>query len=156
MDLDHRVPFLDRHVVEHAIAKDASVVHHDVDAAEIVDCVLHHALRVFPARDAAGVGHGATLAVRLLDFLDHALSRARILALAGDRRADVVHHDLGAVRGQGNRRRPSDPAAGAGYDRDLPVKHTHRFPPSKWTGPPCDSARSLSSSGPYQRMWKSG
>ena len=51
--LDDRVPFLDRHVMEHAVAQDAGIVHDDIDTAEIVDRILHHALGVVPVRDAA-------------------------------------------------------------------------------------------------------
>ena len=125
MHLDHRVPFLDRHVVEHAVAQDAGVVHHHVDAAEIVDRVLHHLLGVFPACHAAGVGDRAAGAVRLGDLGNDALRRAGIAALTGHRAADVVDHDLGAVGGQFQRRGAPDPAAGPRDDRDFPIKHTH-------------------------------
>ena len=124
MHLHHRVPFLGRHVVEHAVAQDAGVVHHHVDAAEIVDRGLHDLLRVLPLGDAVGVRHRAALAVRLGDLGHHLLRRADIVALAGHRGADVVHHDLGAVRRQADRGRAADAAPRAGHDGDLAVQHS--------------------------------
>ena len=133
MHLDHGVPFLGRHVVEHAVAQDAGVVHHHVDAAEIVDRVLHDLLRVLPLGDAVGVGHRPALAVRLGDLGHHLLRRADILALTGHRRADVVDHHLGAVRRQADRGRAADAAPRAGNDGDLAVEHSAiRVPPIVW------------------------
>ena len=122
--LDDRVPFLGRHVVEHAVAQDAGVVHNHVDATEIVDRRLHDLLRIFPLGDAVGVRHRAALAVGLGDLRHHLLRRADIVALAGDRRADIVHHHLGAVRRQADRRRAADAAPRAGDHGDLAVKHS--------------------------------
>src|SRR6202041_2560258 len=68
---------------------------------------------------------GDRLAAPALDDAHHNV-RVPAAALAGHRRAEVVHHDGGAVRGQFERVRPADPVAGAGHEGDFAFKQgTH-------------------------------
>ena len=111
--------------MEHAIAQNARIVHDHVDAAEIVDRILHHALGVVPARNAACVRDRAARAVLLGNLGNDTRRRARIAALAGHGAADVVDHDHRPVRRQFQRGRPPDPAAGAGNNGNLSIHHAH-------------------------------
>ena len=43
MDFDDGVPFLDRHVENHAIAQDTSDVHQDIELAEVLDGLVDEA-----------------------------------------------------------------------------------------------------------------
>ena len=52
-------------------------------------------------------------------------------AFAGDRAAEVVDDDLGAVVGEHDRLAAADAVAGSGDDRHLAVEHAHlRVPPA--------------------------
>ena len=81
--------------------------------------------------DAVVVGDG--LAAAALDDVDDLVGGRLVGTLAGDRAAEVVDDDLGAVVGEHDRLAPPDAAAGTGDDRDLAVEHAltcASFPPS--------------------------
>jgi len=135
MHLHYRVELFGRHIVEHAIAQNARVVHHHVNAAKTVDRLLHHRLSVIPTGHAAAVRHRAAGSVGLGDFGDDALRWPVIVAFAGHARADVVDHDLSAIGGEGNRRRAPNSATGTSNDGNLAIQHSHSYFLLKQSGP---------------------
>ena len=56
--VDDAVPLLLGHVEDHAVAQDARVVHHDVDAAEVIERGLDDALPALHGGDRIVVGDG--------------------------------------------------------------------------------------------------
>ncbi len=119
--VDHRAPFLDRHVEEEAVAQDAGVVHHRVDTPEIVERRLHDAIGRGPVgHTVAAGGRGAAGGA---NFLDHSLGRPGVRAFALDRGAEVVDQYFGAGRGHGEREVASDAATGAGDEHHLAFEH---------------------------------
>ena len=121
MHVDHRLPFLDRHVEEEAVAQDAGVIHDHVDPAEGINRGLDDAVGGLPLGHAVGVRHRR--AAFGLDFLDHFLCRPGVLAFARDRGADVVDDHLGAPCRHGQREIAPDAAAGACHNDDFVFQH---------------------------------
>jgi hypothetical protein len=99
VDADHAVPLVLGHVHEHPVAGDAGVVDEDVEAAELVDRLPDHRLRLAEVGDVRAVRDGLT-ALRL-DLGDDLLRRRRVRALARERRAEVVDDDLRAGAREG-------------------------------------------------------
>ena len=122
MHFQHRVPFVHAHLVKEAVAQNARVVHHHVDAAKVVHRGLHNARGALRVRHAVGVGHRLT--AQGLDLVHHFLRRARVMAFARHRRTDVVDHQLGpfARHGQGNI--APNAAAGPGDHHHFAVDQT--------------------------------
>jgi hypothetical protein len=58
-----------------------------------------------------------------LDLVDHGLRGAGVLAFAGDRGADVIDDDLGALACHRQRDVAADAAAGARDDDDFALHH---------------------------------
>ena len=113
---DHRVPLRFVHAGDEAVAQDAGVVDHDVEAAELVDRLLDSAFRAVPGGDVVGVGD--CRAAGGVDLGDDLVRRAGVSALAGVAAAEVVDDDLGAFSGEQQRVFAADAAAGAGDDGD--------------------------------------
>src|SRR6266511_2763904 len=121
--LDHRVPFVLFHVDEHAVTQDPGIVDEDVQAAECCDGAVDQALRAGEIGDVLSVRNGR--AAEGLDLPHDVVRGAGVGALAGQRRAQVVHDDLCAGTCQRKSVLPADPAAGAGDDCDLSVELGH-------------------------------
>src|SRR5262249_37651975 len=100
----------------------ARVVHEDVEAPERVDGRPDDVLRAAEVRDA--VVACDRLAAATLDDVDHFFGRSLVGALAGDRPAEVVDDDLGAVIGERDRLAAPHAAPRSGDDRDLAVQHS--------------------------------
>jgi len=122
--LEHGVPLVQAHLVEEAVAQDAGIVDHAVDAAEVVQRALHDAAGGRGLGHAVHVGHG--LAAGGLDLFDHLLRGAGVRALARGRGADVVDHHLGAGRRQGQRHVAPNAAAGPRHHHHLVLHHLLR------------------------------
>ncbi len=103
---DDGVPLVLGRVDQHPVADEAGVVDQDVQPAEGVDRLPHHGLGLREVGDVGAVGHG--LAAECLDLGDH-LVGGRVSFSTGQRDAEVVHHDPGALAGQLERMRPTDP-----------------------------------------------
>ena len=117
VDADHRVPLLLGGAHEHAIAHEAGVVHHHVEAAEGVDAWSARARR--PARKSATSAPLATASPpHGADLLTTSSGRRLELALAVERDAEVVDHDLRALAGELEGVRAADAATRAGDDDD--------------------------------------
>ena len=129
MHLDDGVEVLGRHREHHLVAQDAGVVHEHVEPAERVDRGADDVLGALEVGDAVVVGDG--LAAALVDDVDDLVGGALVGAFAGDRAAEVVDDDLGAVVGEHDRFAAADAVARSGDDRHLAVEHAHlRVPPA--------------------------
>ena len=104
--------------VEHRRARlDPGVVHHDVEAAELLHRGVDEALQVL---DLAHVGVDADgLAAQRDDLLFELLRRVLV--------ADVVDDDVRAVLGEGEHDRLADPGVASGDDGDLAFEQRHGF-----------------------------
>jgi hypothetical protein len=91
---DHGDPVIGAHPVEDAVAQNARVVHHSVDAAEVVDCRLNDLPCRSPVSDrvSADLGCTAILANDRLGLLRGSDRRPA----AGERGADIVDDYLGS------------------------------------------------------------
>jgi hypothetical protein len=69
VDLEHRIPVLERHLVECAVPQDSGVAHDTVDLAELVQGGLDDVLGALGFGHAVVVGHRAAPGV--LDLRDH-------------------------------------------------------------------------------------
>ena len=128
MHLHDRVEVFGRHREHHLVAQDAGVVHEDVEAAERVERGADDVLGALEVGDAVVVGD--RLAAALRDDVDYFVGGPLVGALAGDRTAEIVDDDLGAVVGELHRLAPADAVARPGDDRHLAVEHAHlRVPP---------------------------
>ena len=123
VDLDDRVPLLLGHVDEHPVAQDAGVVDQHVEVAEGLDGAVDEALAALPVGDVVAVGDG--LAAHGLDLLDDLLRGGQVGPGAVLGAAEVVDHDLGALRREQQRVLAADPAPGSGDDGDAAVKRSH-------------------------------
>jgi hypothetical protein len=117
----HSIPLIRAHLVEKAIAQDACIIHHAVDAPKGGDSAFDDALRACRFRDAVDVGD--RLAAGLPYFIDHLLRRAAVLALSGQRCADVVDHDLRALRRHRQHNVAADASARACYYNHFSFQH---------------------------------
>ncbi len=117
---EDRVEILLAHVEDHAVAKDAGVVHHDVELAEVVQRALDDALGGFEIANALEIRD--RLAAEAADLLDHVLGWRTRLTGAVEVAAEIVDHDLGPLFGQQQRFFAANTASGACNDRDLPIK----------------------------------
>ena len=120
MHLDHRVPFRFHHVHQHAVAQNARVVHEDVERAERLDRLVDHPLGAEEVGDVVGVHHRfpATLLDGAHDFLRRGFVGADTVAGG----AEVVDHDSGAVRREGEGVFTANAAASPGDDGDAAVQ----------------------------------
>ena len=119
--LDDRIKLVSAHLVEEPIPQDAGVVDHRIDAAKHIERGLHHAIGAGVVRHAVAVGAG--LAAQRLDLFDHALRRAGVTALTGQRRPQVIDHYFGALGGALQRDVAADAAAGTGDQHHLAIEH---------------------------------
>ena len=105
------------------------VVHHDVDAAEVLHGGVDDRLAALDRGDVGVVGDRRSPG--RLDLLHHLVGRAGVTAGAERRPAQVVDHHLGAKLAEQQRVGAADPPAGPGHRRDAPVKpqsaHHHSF-----------------------------
>ena len=130
--LDDLIEVHDRHAVENAVAQDARIVDHAIDALEVVERALDDLFRALRLGDALEVRDG--LAAGLADFLDDLfgglLARG---ALAVHRGAEVIDDDLRALMGGQDGHAPADAAACAGHYYDFAFQAaSHRRCLSSW------------------------
>ena len=123
MHLDHGVELLLGHREDHLVAQDPGVVHEHVELAERVDRTLDDLPGALEVGHVVAVGDG--LAAPALDDVDDLVRGRRVGALTGDRAAEVVDHDLGAVIGERDGLAAADTVAGSRDDGDLAVEHAH-------------------------------
>ena len=121
VDGDHRVPLLLRHVHDHPVAEDAGVVDEDVDPAEVVDRLPTSCAA--PTKSATFAPF-ASARPPFASISATTCCAGEVVALAGQRAAEVVDDDVRARLGEGQRVRPADAAPGAGDDRDLAREHS--------------------------------
>jgi hypothetical protein len=130
--VEDEIEHLVRHVVERLVPRDARVVHHDVELAELLHGRAHQAA-------SGGEVHGVGDAdARLTPGLDDQLGGlVRWVAV------HVVDHHPGTVGRQPYRGGPADPPAGARDDGDPVRQPSHSRPTPAPSGPPvgrCDLA----------------
>jgi hypothetical protein len=147
---DDGIPFILRHVEEHALAQNARHRHHAVDVAVGVDGGRDEALAGVHFRNV--VGHGEGLAARLGDLGHDGLGHLAARILTGHRHAVVGHDDLGPLGRRGQRNRPPDAATAAGDRDDLVLEEPCHLVRSWSQGPAsaepaqnCRKARTRSS-----------
>ncbi len=122
---DDRVPVGLGHAPDGGVAGDAGVVDHDVETTEQLDGLGHHAGR------ALDVGHvlvvGRRRAATGFDQVHGQIGGAALAVarLAGQRHAEVVHQDGGALLGQLEGVAPADAVPRARHDRHLAVQQAH-------------------------------
>lgn len=120
VDRDVQLPIRAGHLVDRRKPADAGIVDDDIQPAERREGRLDQGFRGVPIRDIAGIGD--RLAAQDADLVDDRFSRRRIRPLAAYVAAQVVDHDSGACRRQGESVRPPQSSSRAGDDRDLSVK----------------------------------
>ena len=124
MHSDHVVPFLLRHVEDHAVAQDTGDVHQDVELAEFLDRLVDEALAAFDGRDIHVIGN--CVAARGFDFLDHVIGGRLRFLLPRDRDAKIVDYNCASLRGECPRDAAADTATAAGDGGYLSVELAHR------------------------------
>src|SRR3984957_102188 len=140
VDIDHRLPILGEHVVEHLVPQDAGGVEHDVQPAQFVARLLHHLEAIVELGDRAEIGD--RFAAFGLDLVGHRLRRSLAAALARAADTGIDDDDLGAFPGHQFGDFRAHAARGAGANRDLPVEHSrHRSSSSPNLAPAVDAAR---------------
>ncbi len=120
MYLDDGVPVDHAHAVKDAIAQDAGVVDHAIDAPECLHGGLDDALGRRRVGNAVAVCD--RLPSGLLDFVDHLVGDRFVAAIAFRRAAEIIDHDLGPARGCHQRDFPADTAARARHDDDFSIQ----------------------------------
>ena len=123
MHAHHRVPIVDGHVDEHAVAHDAGIGDNSVESTEGVDGGTHEIAGAVPVADVIGVGDG--FATSGDDVVDDLLGGTDVVALAGERRTDIVDHDLCALGGERPGMRRAEASACTGDDHDSSVTDSH-------------------------------
>ncbi len=136
VDIDHRLPILREHVVEHLVPEDAGGVEDDMDAAEDIARLLHHLEAIVEITDRAEIGD--RFAARGLDLVSHRLCRGLAAALAGAADAGIDDDDLRALFGHQLGDFRADPARRTGADRHAPIEHAHLQRSSRNTAPEID------------------
>src|SRR5262245_625884 len=128
-----------------AVAQDAGVVHHAVDATEVVDSGLDDALGALRIGDAVAVGNGD--AAGLSDLAHHLIGDLDVRALALGGAAEIVHHHLASLGGGEQSDLTPDTSPGAGDDDDFSINALGHVVASHslWVKPaptqhPCDIA----------------
>src|SRR5690606_4184102 len=118
MHFDDLIEVHDRHTVEDAVAQDAGVVDHAVDALEVVERALDDLFRALRFGNALEVGDrlATGLADLVYDLLSGLLARR---ALAVHRSAEVIDDDTRAFLGRQHRHASTDTAACTGDDDDF-------------------------------------
>ena len=117
------------HDHEHAVAHEAGVVHHDVEAAEGVERRLHERAGLREVRDVGAVRD--RLAAGGADLLDDLVRGSRRAAAAVGLDAEVVHDDLRALARERERVGAAEAAAGAGHDHDASVTESGHLTTSR-------------------------
>ncbi|CAB4324776.1 unannotated protein [freshwater metagenome] len=123
MHAHDRVPVVDSHVDEHAVAHDAGIGDDSVETTEGVDGGTHQVAGAVPVADVIGVGDG--FATGRDDVIHDLLGGTDVVTLAGERRADVVHDDLGALSRECPGMCRAEASARSGDDHDSSVTDSH-------------------------------
>src|SRR5262245_22768197 len=105
--------------MEDAVAQDAGVVHHAVDATKVVDSGLDDALGAVRIGDAVAVGNGN--AAGLPDLAHHLIGDLDVRTLALGGAAEIVHHHLASLGGGEQSDLTPDTPPGAGDDDDFSI-----------------------------------
>jgi len=121
VDRQHLAPGRVVHLDEGLVRADSGVVDENVEVAELLEEVLRHAEGIGVVAD-VGLSQ-ARLAAHLPDLLGHRLGGG----LAGHE----VHRDVGALLGERQRDRASDPTGAPGHERRTPFElHARNLPPA--------------------------
>ena len=121
-----RVPLVDRHVGQHAVAQEPGVAHDGVEPTERIDRLAHHGAHLIPVGDVGAIGDG--FAALRLDLGDDLLRRRRAGRGAVALDAEIVDHDPRALGRERERVRAPEPAPGTGDDDHATVTTTHAAP----------------------------
>src|ERR1700722_17954171 len=121
---DHVVPFLFRHVEDHAVAQDAGDVNQDVELAEFLDRLVDESLAAFDGGDIHMIGSG--VATRALDFFDYIVGRRLRFFLSRDRDAKIVDYHCASLCGECPRDAAADTATTACDGGYFSVELAHR------------------------------
>src|SRR3984957_9062477 len=121
---DHVVPFLFRHVENHAVAQDTGDVHQNVERAEFLDRLVDQTLAAFDRSDIHVIGNRA--AARGLDFLRDVIGGRLRFFLPRYRHAKIVDYYCASLRGECPRDAAADTATTAGDGGYFSVELAHR------------------------------
>ena len=131
VDVNHRIPFLVRHLVNRCISADAGVVEENVNRAECFDCLVNGGGNGFVVPDVTDAGN--RLASQVLNFF---YERFKLIVCAEfilrifNFFCYIKSDDFCAFCGKAQRDRTSLTVSGAGDKSNLVVKISHfRFPP---------------------------
>ncbi len=125
MHPDDRVPFVGRHVDQHAITQNPGVVDQDVEVAEGLDRLVDEPFGAVPVRDVVEVGDSRSAGC--LDLVNDLLRGRCVRTGAVGAPAQVVHDDLGPFGREQQRVRAADAASGPGHDRDATIEFAHAY-----------------------------
>ncbi|CAB4567143.1 unannotated protein [freshwater metagenome] len=123
MNTNDGIPFIDAHVHKHAIAHDARIGHNRVETTKRVDGALHKAASAVPIGNVIAVCDG--LATIGTNEINDFLGWAHVVAVALQRCADIVHHNLGAFGGECECMFTAKATTSTGDDDDTSVTNTH-------------------------------
>jgi hypothetical protein len=121
MNRDNREPVVGAHAVEDAVAQDASVIDHCIDATEVVQRSLDDLLRRTPFSDRVGADLGLTAI--LTDDPLGLLRGGDGRSAAGERSPDIVDDHLGTGSRHHDGDLAPDAATGTGDYDDLAFHH---------------------------------
>jgi hypothetical protein len=114
MNGDHSVEIFGSKVVDHPVAKDAGIVHQNVEATELLDRLPYQVRRPIEVIDAVVIGDRTTACGE--DLVNHLLRRALVGAVAIGGGTDIVDDDGGTFAGQREGLATADAASSAGDD----------------------------------------
>ncbi len=124
VNLDDRIPFVDRHVGQHAVAQNAGIVDEHVEAAKGRDRLIDHPFGAVP------IGHVIAIGDRLAphgpDFFHNRFGGFARPAFACPLSAEIVHHDPGALTREFQAMLPPDTSGAARHDNDAPLAQSRR------------------------------
>ena len=126
MDADYRVPLLDRHVENHAVAQDAGDVHQDIQFAVFLDRLIDEALAAFGSRDVLWFEEAAPSAA--LISLATSSAGEWVSFCPATANSQVVDHDRGTLGGQRLGDFATDSTSATGYGGNFTFEMTsHRL-----------------------------
>ena len=124
MHLDHLVPIVVAHLVEHVVAQDARRVDDGVQAFEFVQRLFDHARNAGPARHDSELETASPPALRIC--CGHLLGGPGLAFVAAcHAAAQIVDHDLGAFLRRQQRAFLADAVRAARDQNDLAFQHAH-------------------------------
>ena len=129
MNVNDKAEIFHLHLHESFVAKDAGIVHENVDTAPLLHGRVNHGANFVSFRYIGAVGDRFT--ARIDNLLDDRFRRRERRPGAIARAAQIVDDDFRAARGESERMRSAKTAACAGYDCNFSVEADSHASPSQ-------------------------